>query len=403
MFWRKGEYAKVLEHAPEIVSWEKRLHRTESDSNEDEDLSLEIDRLIRAAVREEKFDLAIRHGRNLERINDFYMTAMVAIRKGDVELANQKLAACKTDDLQNLRTDSDLLSADLSPYPAMVSRTPSLNYEYAIDRDIDLDLLFDSEVELNAEVFKEMFPEGFGDGLSVSKINSVDGSDHWLIKTSDWTLVAVKKEFTHGTTDDIKNEKLKSAIEKAKYVVNISGYSDHKKAFATTKRQETTLMRRSLAIEKLLAIGQFNRWLDRKSFETNFEKEQQTGSAYLFTDTSPGIYHYPDVETDSATNAKFKESLITELRMFKNSNSGQRIDLQVMPDSELSVGVEVRLDRIIRQWSSRVRLIGTVTKAGDIFPFLVDGQSVEIPMESIHSFKILDVNGKVVSEMSSGK
>ena len=71
-----------------------------------------------------------------------------------------------------------------------------------------------------------------------------------------------------------------------------------------------------------------------------------------------------------------------------------------MPDSELSVGVEVRLDRIIRQRSSRVRLIGTVTKAGDIFPFLVDGQSVEIPMESIHSFKILDVNGKVVSEMS---
>ena len=35
MFWRQGEYAKVLEYAPEIVSWEKRLHRTESDSNED--------------------------------------------------------------------------------------------------------------------------------------------------------------------------------------------------------------------------------------------------------------------------------------------------------------------------------------------------------------------------------
>lgn len=394
--WEKGEYKELL------ASSESVLKRART-----EDMTGEIDELTRAALREGKLDEAKRFADKLREVNEFNLSALVAICQGDAEAIAKTLNECSVREAKNLRTDEDLIDVDLSSFESLNLLTPSLSYSFEVDRDIDFDIFFESDFVINESFIKRMLGKKFGNNLQVIENTSPTLRTYWSAKTDDWTLVFYGFEMTPNSAEDVEAEALKQAIAKTKFYLKVCGYAKRPTVKSKTRPLEMKLIQQLLSQENSLAVGRYNHWLDRESFQTGVKAERESGFNHIFKLELPGEYYYAfDGEADedeAVEHPTFSEDLIAELRKFNADKSNRQMVLYVMPDPDLPTTVKLEVNQIRRQLTSGVQLIATVIETNGVVPFLTLGQRVQVPFDKVDGFEVIDSDGKVVSERHATK
>jgi len=302
--WEKGEYKELLANS------ERRT----------EDMTDEIDNLTRAALREGKLDEAKRFADKLREVNEFNLSALVAICQGDAEAIAKTLNECGVREANDLRTDEDLIDVDLSSFESLNLVTPSLSYSFEVDRDIDFDIFFESELVINESFIKRMLGKKFGSNLQVIENTSPTLRTYWSAKTDDWTLVFYGFEMTPNSAEEVEAEALKQAITKTKFYLKVCGYAKRPTVESKTRPLEMKLIQQLLSQENSLAVGSYSQWLDRESFQAGVKAERESGFNHIFKLELPGEYYYAfDGEADedeAVQHPTFNEDLVAELREF---------------------------------------------------------------------------------------
>ncbi|HMP71512.1 MAG TPA: hypothetical protein PKA76_19350 [Pirellulaceae bacterium] len=384
--WGQGKYEEVIEHADAI-----------SELAESADLTQELERLVRAALRLGRLDVARDNAQvaaDLADLNE--LVVLVALLQSDVDRFNRYLPTLSQYQIDRLYIDPDLInSAWRENIPAEKLPPRSLSY-YSTGQSpqVDLRLLFSESQKYLPEQLQAALAPVLGDSLQVERVEESEQLlATWMVHSNLHRIV-----ISQDTVDGVRAaatcqaESLKEAIGRSTCQLRLIGFANT----PTTAQSDYELsvgILKCLANDKLCAVGNGLRWLAANDVFRCMDQVAEQRPPRLFVSRDYlGEVHYLDHEDSSQPILRdhaFRKELALALKRFNQSSDPDKsFVVQLAKQYTSAESISAKLNRVRRTGYGSVTLDVSIEHDARIDLGFRQGDKVGLGLHQIDGFQL---------------
>ena len=358
--FEQGNYEQVVAQATDVL----RLASTEN-------LSVELERLVRAALRIGKPDQAMQFAGSAAMLAARQdLVALVALSQQNVEQAGRQFSQLRQSQKEQFYTDLDLLHLDwrkVVPSNQLPQRHPA--YGASLPRRFDLRMLFRDRQPYRQEQLQADLATVLGEDVHVERVVLPDGSpDMWVVESKQGRIF-ISQDPIDGTKASkyCDSKKLKPAIAESSSQIRLVGLA----AGPTTAQADHEIavsVIQCLVNEGLCAVGNGSRWVAAadavRCLKQSAEPQTPASSRLFGVGEFSGDLFYLIEEDDSQVEfrkTEFFNELVSSLKRFDDSaDPGKMLSVQFGMRRNIPERINAKVDRLRRTGYGVVMLEVTI-------------------------------------------
>ena len=382
--WEQGKYGQVVEQANAVLE----LAKTEY-------LSVELDRLVRAALRIGKLNKAMQFAEAAaELANRQDLIALVALRQQDAERAVRQLPRLTQYEKEKFYTDADLMHfAWREVIPPSQQPMRSLSYHSAGPRQFGLRMLFSEPPAYSQEQLQKAFATILGDDVRVERVVSQGTSrTTWVVKFHQ-SQILISQDSIDGVraSEPCEIESLKEAIRASSAQVRVVGLAN---APTTAQTDHEILVKtiECLANEHLRAVENAISWLTAEDFFRGMEQAESASSRLFGSGEFEGVTFYlndEDAPQREPHDRPFFNELVLALKRFDlSTDADKELAVQFTTESNGPERNNALVKRLHRSEYGDVTIHATILDDSKLDPSIRKDDRVVLSLYQIDSFDL---------------